>query len=771
MRKRTRRLIFSVLCTAQLFSAGIFADEISKIIFKQSGYEFPEQFFRYNLQSKEGDQFSKKILDDDIKRLFSTGRFSDIIAETNKMPDGTMEIVLKTSSKPRIKNIIFSGNKKYPEKDLEGLLLVKKDSILDDKELKDSMAALRKFYQDKGYNDAVITNSLEKSDEGYVDLKIIIKENLRLKVNSVSFTGNTVYSSWRLRDAIATSHSWWNWIINAGLFSKDEIEKDKIRLRELYWNKGYLDFDVKDVKITEDSDPEYVNVCFELEEGEAYKVGKVSIVGNTKFKTEELTPLIKLAEGMTFDNRTEKQDIQALKDIYAPLGYADFVCEAARTPDYKIHIVNITYKITEGKPYTVRDLNISGNVNTKDYVIRREITIHPGDPVNPDMIDTSKTRLMGMNYFDKVDIVTVQAPDPSMKDIDVSVKEKDTAKFAIGSGFSDVDSLLGTIELSQTNFDLFDPENWFVGGGQRLRLVGQYGIERSDFSLDFTEPWLFGIPLSLDVSGFYHDREYDHWSQKTIGGEIGLTKRIFDDFTSLGIGYTLASVKIYDMDDDLSEIFQSEKGTDTISKLSLHLSRDTRDNLFDPKSGYLLSALGEFNSKILGASVNTYRLEGQASNYYSFVDNMFTLHTGIKYGQVDSVGDNGKLAPLYERYFLGGGDTVRGFPYRSISPIDSNEDPYGGESMILGSVEISHPIYDFIRGAAFVDAGGVWRKAWDMSFNEINVGAGYGLRIKLPYFNAPIKLDLAYPIVKSSKLKNVDKKFRFHFNLGVTWSP
>jgi outer membrane protein insertion porin family len=773
MTQKLRVIKLSAICVATLVSFSLFSGEISRIVFQQKGYEFPEQFLRYNLQSREGSEFSRKILDEDIKRLYSTGRFSDIVAETSAQEGGEIEIIFKTSSKPRIKAIIFSGNKKFSEKDLSEHLTIQKDSILDDKELSASLSALRKFYQDKGYNDTVITHTVEAIESGYVNVTISVKENLRLKVNSVSFTGNTAYSSWRLKDSIATRHSWLSWIMNTGLYSKDEAENDKARLRELYWNKGYLDFDVKKVEVAEDaSDPEYVNVRFDLDEGDSYKVGRVSVFGNSKFTTEELMSLISLQEGAILDNRIEKEDIKAIRAKYDPLGYADFHCEAVRIPDYKTHIAAITYKITEGVPCTVRDLNISGNVNTKDYVIRREMVIHPGDPVNPDMIDTSKARLMGMNYFEKVDIVTVQVPDPSMKDIDVAVKEKDTGKFAIGGGFSDTDSVVGTLELSQSNFDISDPGNWFVGGGQRVKFTGQYGIERSDFSLDFTEPWLFGIPLSLDVSGFYHDREYEDWSEKTFGAETSLTKRIFDDFTSVGLGYTIASVKIYDMKDDMSAIFQKEKGTDTISKFSLNLSRDTRDSLLDPKSGYLLSALGEFNSKILGASVNMYKFETQASNYYSFIDDMFTLHTGIKLGQADRIGGSGgKLVPIYERYFLGGGDTIRGFPYRAISPIDENEDPYGGESMIIGNIELTHPIYDFIRGAVFVDAGGVWRRAWDIKLDEFNVGAGYGLRIKLPYFSAPVKLDLAYPVVVSSKQKNIKKKLRFHFNLGLTWSP
>ncbi|HPN84440.1 MAG TPA: outer membrane protein assembly factor BamA [Victivallales bacterium] len=766
------RMRKALICAAMMWSAGsLFSAEISKISFEQKGYQFPEQFLNYNLQSKVGAEFNQKILDEDIKRLFSTGRFSDVSVDTTDKDSG-VEITLKTVSKPRVKNIEFSGNKKFSEKDLKEQLVVQPDAMLNDKELGDSLTAIRKFYLDKGYGSAIISHSIEELGDNNVTLKINIVENLRMKVNSVSFNGNTAYSSWKLKESIGTYYSLWNWILNTGLYSKEEVENDKLRLRELYWNKGYLDFRVKNVEVLETSgNPEYVDVKFDLDEGNPYVVGKVNVSGNTKFTSDELMSLISLKEGQMFDNRLEEKDARAIRSKYSPFGYADLSCEAVRVPDFNTHVVDIEYKIIEGPPYTVRDVNISGNANTKDHVIRRELVIHPGDPVNPDMIDTSKSRLMGMNYFEKVEAVTVRVPDPSMKDVEINVEEKDTAKFAIGGGFSDTDSLVGTVELSQSNFDLFDPDNWFTGGGQRLRLTGQYGIERSDFGIDFTEPWLFGIPLSLNLSGFYNDREYEDWSQKTGGGEISLSKRIFDDFTSLGLGYTIARVKIYDMDDDHSQIFQDEEGTDTISKLSLNLSRDTRDSLLDPKNGYLLSALGELNSKVFGATTNTYRVELQGSNYYSFIDDLFTVHTGIKLGQVDRFDGHGKPARLYDRYFLGGGDTVRGFPYREISPIDENEDPYGGESMIIGNVELTHPIYDFIRGAVFVDAGGVWRRAWDFKFDEINVGAGYGLRIKVPYFSAPIKLDLAYPIVKNSKQKNFSKKLRFHFNLGLTWSP
>ncbi|MCX6983686.1 MAG: BamA/TamA family outer membrane protein [Lentisphaerae bacterium] len=431
-------------------------------------------------------------------------------------------------------------------------------------------------------------------------------------------------------------------------------------------------------------------------------------------------------------------------------------------PDFTTHTVNIEYRIVEGEPYTVRNVYISGNHNTKDKVIRRELAIQPGDPVDNNRIEASKSRLIGMDYFEKVNIVSANTEDKGMKDVDISVEEKDTGKFSVGAGYSDSNNISGIVELSQSNFDLFDPGNYFVGGGQRVKLHAEYGIDLSNFYLSFTEPWLFDIPLALDMKGFYNTRNYEYWDERYLGGQFSLTKNfsvpwinLNDDFTYAKLGYTIEQVNVNHMDDDLSEIFQNSKGNSVVSKWSLTLARDTRNNLMDPSSGYLVSALGELNSKVMGGTDNYYKFEAVASNYYPFGGG--------------SSGAGGNLAPIYERYFLGGGDTVRGFSYRKISPVDSDDKGYGGESMLLGNVELTHPIYDFIRGAAFVDIGQVKEKAWNFSMNDFNIGIGYGLRVKLPYFNAPIKLDLAYPILNNQPGEK--SELRFHFNLGFTWSP
>jgi outer membrane protein insertion porin family len=770
--KTLRKKIRAFLVLSVLFAgSGLLAQTIHDIKFEQkSSYKFPEEMLFFNLQSKVGNKFDEKILNDDIKRLYATGFFSDIVSETTKVPGNRINIVIKVTPKDRIKDIIFRGNKKFPTEDLKKHISLVKDVPLNDRKLRESANKLREYFTSEGYNEATVTPKVEKDGEGYVKVIFIIKENLKLKVDDVLFIGNTVYSSWDLRHSLATRYSYLSWVpfLNSGLFSRSELEKDRLRLRELYWNKGYLDFKVENIKVQEQKDdPEWVNITFKLFEGKPYKVNRIIITGNKKFDEKKLLSLLALKSGEIYDNRLERQDIANITDQYAAYGYCDFVCRPIRIPDYKTHEVDIEYRITEGKPYTVNDINISGNKVTKDKVIRRELAIEPGDPVDKNLIKASKSRLMGMGYFESVEAVDVNAAGDSMKDVNFMVKEKNTAKFKVGGGWSDTDSLMGMVELSQSNFDITDPYNYFQGGGQRVMAQAFFGLERYNFNVNFTEPWLFDIPLKLDVSGFLRNMDYKNWSEQRLGFDVALTKKVIDDFTSVRLGYTFEQVKVYGMDRDMPQDLKDEEETDLVGTMSLNITRDTRDSYTEPTSGYFLSGLSELTWQGFGAKYNYVRLEGKASQYFSLLDKALIFHLGSKIGSIHTLGGTSKV-PLYERYFLGGGDSVRGFPYREISPLASDDKtPMGGQSMLLLTAEMTHPIWKFVRGAIFADAGNVWSGTGPSQLGRINIGAGYGLRIKLPYLNAPIKLDLAYPVYNNQD--GVSSKFRFHFNMGFSW--
>jgi outer membrane protein insertion porin family len=734
---------------------------------QQGGYTFPEKMLLFNMQQKTGREYNKNTLNDDIKRLYALGFFDDIVSEVKNVAGDNVDIIVKIKIKPRVNKIIFKGNKKYPTKDLKKNVVLDSGMPLNDNKLRVSANRLRAFYKDKGYNEAQIAPVLKNVGANKINVIFNIKENLRLKVNNVTFTGTTVFSNWTLKGAIASRHSYLSRFLEVGLLERKEMEKDRLRLRKLYWSKGYLDFKVKDIKVSnEKENPEYVDVNFDIYEGKPYKMGKITILGNKVFKIAEIMPLMRIRKGMIYNNELVKKSTDIISTAYESLGYANVSCREVRLADFKTHVVNMQLIINEGRKFTINRVVISGNNITKDKVIRRELVIQPGDPLDKNRIKASKERLMGMGYFKKVEAVTVNSNDFNKKNVAFEVEEKPAYQFKVGGGVSSYYSLVGMAEIVSNNFDIMDPGNYFRGGGQRMRLQGMVGIERNSLNFDFVEPWLFDIPLRLAVNGYWNTVVYPNWNETRLGFKTSLTKKVFDDFTNATVGYKFENVNVFNMERSKSAELRSNEGRQYVSQLSLLINRDTRDSMYNPTAGYNINATGAIAMRGLGSTNDFYRLELKGSHYWSLLDKALIFQAGAKVGTVSQFNRN-KKAPIFERYFLGGGETIRGFPYRSVSPTDVNDDPLGGQTMLLATATMTHPIYKFVRGAIFVDAGAAWKNSYEMNMSRMNLGAGYGLRIKVPYLQAPIQLDLAYPIV--SNVDGLEQKIRFHFNMGFTW--
>ncbi|MDD5697205.1 MAG: outer membrane protein assembly factor BamA [Victivallaceae bacterium] len=754
-----------VLCG---FSFVLNAATVATVKFDQrGGYAFPEKMLLYNMQQKAGREYDKNTLNDDLKRLYGLGFFDDVVSEVKNLPGDQVGIIVKIKVKPRVDKIVLEGNKKYPTKDLKTNIVLDEGMPLNDNKLRISANRLRAFYKDKGYNDIQIAPALQSSGEGKVKVIFRIKENLRLKVNDVTFSGVTAFSSWMLKNAIANRHSYLSRFMEIGLLEREELEKDKARLRMLFWSKGYLDFQVKDIKITpEKGNPEYVDIHFDIYQGEPYKVGTITIIGNQVFKTAELMPLMRIRKGMTYNQELVDMTVEMIQNAYESLGYTDIACREVRLADFKTHIADLQFVLTEGRKFTVNQVIISGNNITKDKVIRRELVVQPGDPLDKNRIKASKERLMGMGYFKKVETVTVNSNDFNKKNVAFEVEEKPAYQFKVGGGLSSYYSLVGMGEIVNNNFDITDPENYFRGGGQRIRLQGLIGLKRNSLNFDFVEPWLFDIPLRFAFNGYWNTVVYPNWDETRIGFRTSLSKKLLDDFTSATIGYKFENVNVSNMGSSASEELRQNQGRQWVSQFSLLLNRDTRDSMFNPTSGYNFNVTGAMAAQFLGSTNSFYRLEAKGSHYWSLLDKALIFQVGGKIGTLADFNRN-QEAPLFERYFLGGGETIRGFPYRSIAPTDCNDDPVGGQTMLLLTATMTHPIYKFVRGAIFVDAGSAWANSFSMNFNKMNLGVGYGLRIKVPYLEAPIQLDLAYPVVNT--VDGLQSKLRFHFNMGFTW--
>ena len=761
-------LTFAVCCQAS---------QVGSVVFEQSGVnKYQEAMLKAYTGLAPGVEYSREKLDADIKSLHNTGYFADVSAETATAEDGKINVIFKLKSRPRVSKVDFSGNVKFPAHELGKELTIHSGMVFSDKELLRSTANLRKFYLDRGYRDAKIQlPHIVPAPDGTVSVTFVIEENLRLKVNDVLFDGAAAFTAYDLRSSIANRFNVINWIpllrnyIHLGMFDRSELELDKARLRDKYHDAGYLDFKVEAVEaVPTEKNPEYVNITFKVKEGEPYKVGKVALQGNTLFKSEELGKYIRLTENNLFRSSDESASVRGIISLYESHGYCDVTCKAVRKEDFQNKVCHVDFVISEGRKYNVRDVIIVGNTATKEKVIRRELVIQPGDPVDRNRIDISRRRLLGMGYFTKVEAAAVNAESLAEKDIRIAVEEKESRyQFRIGAGVSDTSSFFGMAEISTDNFDIANPKSWFYGGGQRLRLRGILGVENSGFNLDFVEPWLADMPVRFELSGFMNEVEYDNWNEERTGGRMSFQRKIFDDFTSVALGYKFEVVRVTDADKHIKQYLRDndQLGTHRVSQPSLLLIRDTRDSLTDPTEGYMVSLFGSITPKALGSSADYYRLEAKASYFTSFFDKAFVLMLGAKAGTVSAFNRSDDV-PIFERYFLGGGDSLRGFEYRTVGPVRCGEN-IGGQSMLLLTAELSHPIWGPVRGAFFVDAGNVSSNSWSMSFSDFNIGAGWGLRVKLPQINVPLKLDIAYPFLNNQD--NEKNKVRLHFNVGFTF--
>jgi outer membrane protein insertion porin family len=424
-------------------------------------------------------------------------------------------------------------------------------------------------------------------------------------------------------------------------------------------------------------------------------------------------------------------------------------------------LIDVEYRLEEGIQYYVDKVNIAGNTRTKDKVIRREVALAPGDVFNTVRMDASQKRLENLRYFSRVEsrpaepLISV----PGRRDLNVEVAETRTGSFNFGAGFSSIDNLLGFVELTQGNFDIKD---WprFQGGGQKFRLRAQYGTRRKDFVIALTEPYFMDRKLSLGGELYYRDASYTSsvYDERRYGGAISLRKPV-NEFTSARLEYRLEEVGIHNFDEDVSKEIRREEGDRLKSQISLGLTYDTRDRIYLPRKGHRVDLQTYLAGGFLGGDTDIYGFDLEASKYFQLPGDTILTFEG-QLGAVDTWG-GGDRVPIYDRLYLGGPNSLRGFRYRDVGPKDKNGEPVGGQTLARFTAEFTFPIVESVRGAVFYDVGFVSRDAWDFGGN-LNSDVGIGLLLELPAVG-PIRIDYGIPL-QADEFN--DSSGKFQFNVG-----
>lgn len=719
-----------------------------------------EARLRNLMVTKAGTVYRAENLDNDIKTLFESGLIDNVKFLAESVGEG-VRVIAEVQTRPAIIGVGFVGNTVFSEQKLAKETKLKSGGTMSDALILEARQNLEKYYQGHGYPDILITHRVQESgQQGLAELIFVIDEGAKNEVRDIRFEGNTVFTTAELKKEMKTKEKgWFSWLTKSGRFESVALDEDLDAVLDYYRSKGYLRVSSPGIRREPVKDGR-VDLVIPISEGEKYTVTGVSFGAMSVFKAEELYPSMTLNGGDAYSSKEMREDIKTIRSFYGSRGYADAVV----TPDIKDagpNQVSIKYQITEGSRYRVGRVNIQGNSKTKDKVIRRELPLNPGDWFNTVELETTKARLKNLQYFNDVQ-ANASPGGNGYRDIDVLVEERNTGSVGVGIGFSSIDNVVGFLTLEQTNFDITNPWN-FTGGGQRFSMNLRAGSERSEFSMSLVEPWFMDRKLSLGGEIFYRQSSYfsDVYDQTNAGASIFLRKPLGEK-SSLKLAYALENINV-DVEAGASPAFVAEDGDFVRSAMTLSYLYDSRDSTITPRSGEKLDV--SLAVAGLGGDVETITFSTQGSKYWNLKwDTILSLNGEVAF--VDAINGN---VPIFERMFLGGGRTLRGFEFRDIGgarDVPSGE-VLGGQSLAFLNTEYTVPIIETVRAAFFYDMGFVNTGSWDIGPDDVYSDVGMGIRIQLPISPVPLALDYAVPV--SSPDAAADKGGQFNFYLSYEY--
>ena len=711
-----------------------------------------------NMRTQIGKPYSDVSVEEDIRNIYRTGNISNVRIYGEPQADG-VKVVVVVQTKSVVKEVRFEGVSQVSSKSLRKKLVTKPGEQFTEANLEADRQKILDFYQERGYKDTAVTVRTENDEKANkTNVVFAVAEAGKTVVQHIRFEGNTVFKSKELRKQLKTKeHNILSVFTKAGRLENEKLVEDVATLKEYYQNHGYLDAVVGEPQVERVNGKADVDLIFPIKEGRQYHLGRVSVTGAKVFPPERIVSILKTQTGAVYSPKTIADDVKAIQDSYGAQGYVDVQVVPEATPGGSL-TNNVNYRIDEGIQSYIQRINISGNTRTKDKVLRRELAVAPGELYNTVRVEASKQRLTNLNYFERVDVYPSESGLPGKKDVNVVVQEKHTGSFNFGAGFSSIDKLIGFVEVTQSNFDVTDWPH-FVGGGERFRTRIQYGTARKDFIVSLTEPYFLDYQLQVGGEAFFHDATYlsTVYNQRNYGFNIFARKAI-NEFMAWRLDYRLEDIKIYGVDPSASNAIQSEAGSKLKSQIGPSLTYDSRDSVFLTRRGTRAELSTYVAGGPLGAQVNIYGFDLEASHYFSLPWDTILILNG-ELGSVSSFG--GKQVPIFDRLYMGGSNNLRGFKFRDIGPKDENAQPLGGKSLARATVEYTFPIIDRVRGAMFYDTGFV--NAGSLSYGTANVAsdAGIGLRLDLPI--GPIRLDYGVPIQKGDATNHSG---HFNFNVG-----
>ncbi|MCE7886025.1 MAG: outer membrane protein assembly factor BamA [Alphaproteobacteria bacterium PRO2] len=751
---RNTVFVCMALAAVVLFSHNVWAQGVVREIRVDGSERVEPATVMSYMDLKVGDPMTREALDASLKSLFATGLFADV---TLSQEGDT--VVVSVIENPVINEIAFEGNDKIKDDELLAEIQLRPRQVFTRTKVQSDVSRLYQVYRQNGRFSVNIEPKVIRLDQNRVNLVFEIEETGVTTIKTISFVGNERFDDDRLRSEISTKETaWYRFLTSDDRYDPDRLAYDQEQLRRFYLSQGYADFRILSAVAELSKERENFFITFTLEEGDRYKVGKVSVDSRLRnFDAGVLNDQITFKQGDWYNADRVQEVVDGMTNELGDLQYA-FVTvrpDIHRNRDSKT--VDIVFQINETPRVFVERINVTGNVRTQDKVLRREMLLVEGDPFNKSKLARSEQNIRDLDYFETVNVEAKPGSAPDKTVVDIDVAEKSTGELSIGAGFSTSDGPLADFRIRERNL---------LGKGQDLLFATTIAGKRTEFDISFTEPHFLDRDLSAGVDLFHITRDLQDESsfdQRRTGGGLRFGYPLSERWRQ-NWKYRIENNEITDVQSDASRFIRDQEGKRVTSAIGQRVEYDSRDSQMFPTEGLL----GWLDTEVagLGGDAKYVSAKTGASYYYPLADRWVVNAMG-EVGAIEGYSDAD--VEINERYFIGG-SSLRGFAKAGIGPRDATtDDALGGNIFYRGSLETSFPIglpeEMGILGHGFTDFGSLWdideTGADILDESSIRASAGLGVSWRSPF--GPVRADVALPYLK----EDFDEKEVFRFNFGT----
>jgi outer membrane protein insertion porin family len=732
----------------------------------------------YYISSRAGDRYDELQLKEDFRRLWDTGFLDDMSLEVHDGQAGKV-VVFTVQERKRIQIVDYRGSKAAATSEIEDRLKerdaeLRIDSFYDQSRARRAEVVIKDLLMEKGRPFAIVTHQEKTLGGAGTQVSFLIDDGPKAKIREIAFEGNQIFSDGTLRGRMRRLKQGGlfnlSWIGGKRTYTEEKWSEDRESIRELYLNNGYVTASVGDPELVYDDPPSetsqrkptrYLTLRIPITEGQQYRVGSVAIEGSTVFKEAFLRSMFKLQPGDVYSEKRIEKGYEKLREIYGAAGYIQWTALTRRSPDPERRVVDLVLSMEEDKRYFVGKIIFTGNDSTRDKVIRREVYLTEGEVFSTELLKASIKRIDQLGYFKPIEGVPDIRPAEGSEDhLDVTfeVAEQNRNQFSFGGGFSALEGVYLSGSFQTTNF---------FGSGETVALVGETGYRTRTFQLAVTEPYFLdrAMTVGLDVSfrrvKYLSYGSFVGFGQQTQSASVTGGLRV-GRFSQVLTSYSYRIVDIYDVDEDAlgstetstvpaegslipsaDLTYFGEVGRRHESGVNPSWVRNTVDNPYQPRSGSRCTAGLQLVGGFLGGSVDFLRPDLELVIYQPLGRRIAVGARG-QGGYIRPFGATAEL-PHYQRYYLGGEYQIRGFPPRTIAPLDTATGALkGGNKFLLFNAEGYLDLVASLRLVLFFDAGQAYPEGQGLYWKTMSTSAGAELRFLMPVLNVPFRLIYAW---------------------------